>query len=406
MTDQIKLTMPKEPIDVLQGILNKALEAKASDIHFEPTADKLVVRFRIDGVLHLIETLDKSLHETFVGTIKVVAEMDIIKKRVPQDGSYHITTPDKVINFRISTYPTINGEAVVMRILNKTGNLMSLKDLGFDPTQFAQITNLISMPYGMLLISGPTGSGKTSFLCSILTELRKPTVNIMSIEDPVEYLLDGVRQTNVNDYGDLTFAKAIKGTLRQDPDIIMIGEIRDAETAEVAFQAALSGRFVLSTFHTFSLMSIVSRLQEMSIPQSIITTSLIGIVSSRLVRTICPHCKVPYELTDYEKSFFKNYPANVTFYMGSGCDKCRNTGYLGRTGIFHVVTFDDEIKKFVTENHSEDELLELYRRKGIKTLKESALDKVVQGTTTIEEVARVIGALSSLKKIDENTVLF
>jgi type II secretory ATPase GspE/PulE/Tfp pilus assembly ATPase PilB-like protein len=397
--------LKKEPIDILQGILTKALEAKASDIHFEPDAKNLNVRFRIDGMLTLMETLDKSFHEPFVGTLKVVAQMDIANKRIPQDGAYHIVAGDHKINFRISTYPTVHGEAVVMRILNKANALMSLKELGFDQTQLEQMTNIVKTPYGMLLITGPTGSGKTSFLYAVLNELRKPSVNIVSIEDPVEFLLDGVRQTNVSDYGELTFARAIKGTLRQDPDIIMVGEIRDAETAETAFQAALSGRFVISTFHTFSLSSIISRLMEMGIPQSIVTTSLIGVVSSRLVRTICPNCKKPYELSAHEKSFFNEIHNDVIFYKGTGCDKCRNTGYLGRTGLFNVVPFDDEIKKFAVEYHTEKELLDIYKKKNIKTLQESAMDKVLQGDTTVEEVARVLGALSSLRKIDETSTL-
>jgi len=396
----------QEPIDKLEAVLKKALEYKASDIHLEPTATSLNVRLRIDGVLHLVDTLDKYLQEPFIGTLKVIAEMDITKKRVPQDGSYHITHEDKKINFRISTYPTIHGEAVVMRILNSSNSVLNLKDLGFSPTQYKQISNLIRTPFGMLLVTGPTGSGKTSLQYSILSELKKPTVNVMSIEDPVEFLIDNVRQTNVNDYSELTFAKAIKGTLRQDPDIIMVGEIRDPTTAEIAFQAALSGRFVLSTFHTFSIMSLSARLIEMGVPQSIISASLIGIISTRLVRTICPNCKKPYELTEAERSYFEVFPSDVVFYKGTGCEKCRNTGYLGRTGIFNIVTFDDEIKVFLTEKHTDKELLDLYSRKDIKTLEESALDKVLQGDTTVEEVYRVLGTTASVKKLDSKSLLF
>jgi type IV pilus assembly protein PilB len=396
----------QEPTDKLEEILEKAVEANASDIHLEPTAKSLNVRFRIDGVLHLVETLDKNLHELFIGALKVIAEMDITKKRVPQDGSYHIDFGDRKINFRISTYPTIYGETVVMRILNSSKTLLHLADLGFDATQLKQISNLIGTPYGMLLVTGPTGSGKTSLLYSILSELNKPLVNIMTIEDPVEYLFDNVRQTNVNDYSELTFAKAIKGTLRQDPDILMVGEIRDSTTAEIAFHAALSGKLVLSTFHTFSVISLTSRLIEMGIPQSIISASLIGIVSTRLVRTICPNCIKPYELSESEKNYFEVFPSDVIFYKGMGCEKCRNTGYLGRTGIFNIVTFDDEIKLFLSEKHTDKELLDLYSRKNIKTLEESALDKVLQGVTTIEEVYRVLGASASVKKLDTKSILF
>ncbi len=396
----------QEPTDKLEEILEKAVEFKASDIHFEPTATALNVRLRIDGVLHHLETLDKKLHDLFIGALKVVAEMDITKKRVPQDGSYHIDYGDKTMNFRISTYPTIYGESVVMRILNSSKSVLNLRDLGFDSTQYKQISNLIRTPYGMLLVTGPTGSGKTSLLYSILSELKKPTVNVMTIEDPVEFLIDDVRQTNVNDYGELTFAKAIKGTLRQDPDIIMVGEIRDSTTAEIAFHAALSGKFVLSTFHTFSVISLASRLIEMGIPQSIISASLIGIISTRLVRTICSNCKKTYELTESEKNYFEVFPADVIFYKGAGCEKCRNTGYLGRTGIFNIVTFDDEIKLFLTEKHTDKELLDLYARKSIKTLEESALDKVLQGVTTVEEVYRVLGSAVSVKKLDTKTILF
>lgn len=396
----------QEPIDKLEEVLKKALEFKASDIHLEPTASSLNVRFRIDGVLHLIETLDKKLQDPFINTLKVVADMDITQKRVPQDGSYHLNKGDKNINFRISTYPTIHGENVVMRILNSSSAILNLKDLGFDATQYSQMNNLVRTPYGILLVTGPTGSGKTSLQYAIINELRKPTVNVMSIEDPVEFLIDDVRQTNVNDYSELTFAKAIKGTLRQDPDIIMVGEIRDPTTAEIAFQAALSGRFVLSTFHTFSIMSLISRLGEMGVPQSIIYASLIGIVSTRLVRTICPNCKQPYQLTDSEKQYFEEFPSDVVFYKGAGCDKCRKTGYLGRTGIFNIVTLDDEIKIFLADKHTDTELLDLYARKNIKTLNESAFDKLIQGSTTVEEIYRVLGSTAAVKKLNTKSILF
>ncbi len=404
--DKSKNPAVQEPIAILERVLKKALEMRASDVHLEPTATSLTVRFRIDGVLHDVETLDKSLQEHFIGALKVVAEMDIANKRTPQDGSYHINQGDKKINFRISTYPTIYGETVVMRILNSSKAVLKLSELGFDDTQYSQISNLIRMPYGILLVTGPTGSGKTSLQYSILAELKKPTVNIVSIEDPVEFLIDGVRQTNVNDYGELTFAKAIKGTLRQDPDIIMVGEIRDPITAEIAFQAALSGKFVLSTFHTFSLVSLVSRLSEMGIPQSIISASLIGIISTRLVRTICPNCKVVYELNDDDKSFFETVPAGVTFYRGTGCEKCHNTGYQGRTGIFNIIPFDDDIKQFLIEKHSNKDLMEIYARKNVKTLEESAMEKVVEGTTTIEEVYRVLGTSATVKRVDTKSLLF
>jgi type II secretory ATPase GspE/PulE/Tfp pilus assembly ATPase PilB-like protein len=396
----------KEPTEILEKLLEKALESGASDMHLEPGPNESSVRLRIDGVLHKFGTLDKYLHEKFIGALKVVSEMDITKKRVPQDGSYHIGRGDKTINFRISTYPTIYGEAVVMRILDNSKTVLKLRDLGFNEKQYQQMTDLIRTPYGILLVTGPTGSGKTSLQYAILSELKKPEVNVMSIEDPVEYIIDDVRQTNVSENSELTFAQAIKGTLRQDPDIIMIGEIRDSITAEIAFQAALSGKFVLSTFHTFSIMSLVSRLMEMGIPQSIISASLIGVVSTRLVRTICQDCKVVYDLTENEKRYFQNLPENLVFYRGTGCEKCHNTGYRGRTGIFNVVPFDDEINLFLAGKHTEQELLELYSKKDIKTLEESAMDKILSGQTTVEEVYRVLGSATSTKKLDDKSLLF
>lgn len=374
----------------LTGLLAKAIDLRASDIHIEITRDILSVRFRIDGILYLIETLNKESHKTIIAHIKIVAQLDSMDFRLPQDGHFEFTHNNHIFNIRVSTFPTIYGEVVVMRILNREDILLKLGDLGFDNYQLEIINNLIHEPYGMILITGPSGSGKTTLLYSALNVLNKPSINIITIEDPTELQIDGMRQSQVNESSEFKFATALRSVLRQDPDIIMVGEIRDDETAQIAIQAALTGRLVFSTFHTLNVPAVVTRLIEMGIPQSVVANAIAGVISTRLVRKICPDCKVPYQLSEEEKKMLgEDLAPEQAFYKGIGCGKCLKSGYFGRTGIFEIIPFDEEIRFGILEKLRLSEMAQTLQKKEIKSLRQSALDKACQGLTTAAEVIRV-----------------
>jgi type II secretory ATPase GspE/PulE/Tfp pilus assembly ATPase PilB-like protein len=287
--------------------------------------------------------------------------------------------------------PTPNGEAIVLRILNREEILIRIQDLGFDKNQLETMNRLIISPHGMILTTGPSGSGKTTLLYSTLNELNKPDNNIIALEDPIEFQMPTIRQVQISEGSSLDFARAMRSVLRQDPDIIMVGEIRDPETAQMAFQAALTGILVFSTFHTLDVPGLVARLVEMGMPRSVIAQAIEGVVSSRLLRKICDSCKKPYQLSDYEKMILGDKSKGKKFQKGDGCKNCLNSGYFGRTGIFEVVHFDNEIRSSIISKEPYAYLHKLLKEKGIKTLRESAIDKVFQGITTVEEVARVTG---------------
>lgn len=376
----------------LKGIIDKAVETKTSDIHIEPQRENLVIRFRINGLLYDIQSLEIEAHEPMISQIKNAAKINTAEHRLPQDGHFEYSNNQRLYNIRVSTFPTVYGQVAVLRILNRDDILIDLQNLGFDKNQLTILQKLINQPYGMILITGPSGSGKTTLLYSILNVLNKPSNNIITIEDPIELQMEKIRQTQVNESIGFTFARALRSVLRQDADIIMVGEIRDSETARISTQAALTGRLVLSTLHTRNLFAIISRLFEMGIPRSVVANALIGVISARLIRTICPHCKIEYQLTETKKRLSGNLLAeNTKLYTGRGCGECFRTGFSGRTGIFEIIEFDEEIRSIIIENPSFAQISSILEKKNIKTLRERAQEKLNQGITSIDEVLRVVG---------------
>jgi len=376
----------------LDNLLDEAIGRRASDIHIEPGKESSAMRLRIDGMLYELDTFEAQLHATIVSQIKVLSDLDIANTHFPQDGQFEYQFDERVHYIRVSTFPTIHGEAVVMRILNRKDSLLGLPDLGFDEKQLADLTSIISRPFGMVLITGPGGSGKSTLLNSVLNDLNTGENNIITIEDPVEFHIEGVRQTQINPYHEFGFAEALRAILRQDPDIIMIGEIRDTDTAQIAVQATLTGRRFFSTFHTLDVFSIIARFIEMGIPKSVVAHVIGGVISARLVRKIHDKCKVPYEVKDYEMRMIGHLlPEGIALYKGEGCHECSNTGYYGTTGIFEVVSFDEELRTAVIEDPSPETIKPLLHQKKVKSLLGSAVDKVIQGITTPEEVIRVTG---------------
>jgi type IV pilus assembly protein PilB len=352
---------------LLYLILSHALEEKASDIHLEPTVAETQIRFRIDGILHPMLTLQKQTSEALVSTIKILAHLDIAEKRLPQDGSFQVRVERRMIDLRVSSFPVMNGEKMVLRVLDQSAMLLSLEQLGFEPQVFGQIQNLINQPTGMILVTGPTGSGKTTTLYSMLASVSTPTKNIMTIEDPVEYHLTGINQAQVNAKAGLTFAAGLRSFLRQDPNIILVGEIRDRETAEIAFQAALTGHLVLSTLHTNDAASAVTRLIDMGIAPFLIASAMSGVLAQRLVRKLCKHCG------------------------GAGCGHCKHTGYAGRLGIFEFLMPNAEFKAAMLSGmHSSAELKKMALQQGMVTLEQDGADKVKRGLTSEQEIKRVI----------------
>lgn len=390
MADQ-RFDNPQEtPAQIVETILQNAVVSRASDIHLDPAKDTLEVRFRVDGILYQFSAVPNYYAEAVISRLKVLAQMDIGEKRFPQDGHFEFDIDGKLHNFRVSTIPSMHGLAVVMRALKRGDIVADIAELGMDPEQTTLAKSIIESPHGMVLVSGPTGSGKTTFLYSIIGSTNRIEKSIVTLEDPVELEMDGVRQMQINESIDLTFAKAAKAVLRQNPDVIMIGEIRDGDTAAIAFRAALSGVLVFSTFHTFDTPGLIIRLVEMGIPRSVVAYGLAGMISTRLVRKICANCAIPYTPTDFEKKVIGIEGDNVSFMKGKGCEICRGTGFLGRTGIFEVVRFDDEVKSKIIEDSSRASLGSYFQRKIKKSLKQSAIDKVVAGLTTAEEIIHII----------------
>jgi type II secretory ATPase GspE/PulE/Tfp pilus assembly ATPase PilB-like protein len=377
----------------ISNVLDHAIDKHASDIHIDPNQQGSVIRLRIDGMLYEIGSFDINLHASAVSQIKILSNLDIVNVFIPQDGQFEHLSNDQKHYIRVSTFPTIYGEAVVMRILNHTKSSLRIQDLGLYEQQVSDLYSIIINPFGMVLVTGPTGSGKSTLLNSILAQLNTEQNNIITVENPVEFRINGVRQTQINPTHDFGFAEALRAILRQDPDIMMIGEIRDSETAQVAVQAALAGRLLFSTFHTFDLLGIVARFIEMNIPRSVIAHILNGVISARLVRKICNNCREPHELSDYEKFVFRKYAiADIQFFQGHGCEKCNNTGYDGTVGIYEIVPFDTELRTAVLDNVSSADFNKIIKGKKILTLFEGALVKARDGVTTTAEVIRVIGA--------------
>ena len=374
-------------VNLVDGIIAKALAEKASDIHVEPDEDILRVRYRIDGILHEVLSLSKVLHPAIISRVKIMSNMNIAEKRLPQDGRFKIKRNFKDVDFRVSTLPTNYGEKVVLRILDREKALLDLKNIGMDEYSLNIYEDMISKPYGIVLISGPTGSGKTTTLYASLNKLNTPEKNIITVEDPIEYNFKLINQVNVDEAAGLTFANALRSILRQDPDIIMIGEIRDKETAEIAIQASLTGHLVLSTIHTNDAASSAVRLVEMGIENYLVSTSLLGVVGQRLVRKICPHCKVEYKP---EKELVERLglDEDIVLYKGEGCEKCKFSGYQGRIGIYEVMKIDRDIRSLINRNAPIDEIRQKAKENGMRFMRDSGLELVKKGITTLEEVLR------------------
>ena len=379
-------------VRLINMILTDAIRRGASDIHLEPYEKVFRVRFRIDGVLHEIMTPPKRLEAALTSRVKIMATLDIAERRLPQDGRIKLRYHQREIDFRVSTLPTIFGEKTVMRILDKDALQLDLTALGFDPWSMEQFTKAIHSPYGMILITGPTGSGKTTTLYSAIHTINSPDINIMTAEDPVEYNLKGVNQVQVNDEIGRTFAACLRSFLRQDPDVILVGETRDLETAQIGIRAALTGHLVLSTLHTNDCPSTPARLLDMGIPPFLVSSSLQLILAQRLGRRVCRDCKEPYEATEESLVPYGHVPqglGTINFYKGKGCQTCNFTGMKGRVAIYEVMPITTEIRDLILRNATTNEIQDAACSQGMKTLRQNALQKVIDGVTTVEEVLRV-----------------
>jgi type IV pilus assembly protein PilB len=375
-------------VRLINSLLQHAIKSNASDIHIEPTATDLKVRFRIDGQLQEVMTSSMSAHPAISTRIKIMSGMDIAEKRVPQDGRVETTVDGKEVDLRVSLLPTVYGEKIVIRILGGNMVVLDRKQLGISEANMILFEKIVKSPNGIILVSGPTGSGKTTTLYALLKELNRPEVNIITVEDPVEYKLPGINQVQVNVKAGLTFANGLRSILRQDPDIIMIGEIRDSETAEIAIRASITGHLVLSTIHTNDSASSVARLVDMGIEPYLVSSSLVGVVAQRLVRNICPRCKTTYRPSHDEMLMLKMKEPKP-LYKGTGCPYCNMTGYKGRTGIHEILVVTREIRELVNRRAPVDQIAQMAARQGTTSLQQSCSELVLSGVTTIDELIRV-----------------
>jgi type IV pilus assembly protein PilB len=378
-------------VKLVNLLVTSAVSERASDIHIEPEEDGLHIRFRVDGLLRETAALPKYLQSAVISRVKILSELDIADSRVPKDGRFRFTVNERDVDLRVSTFPTIYGENVVLRILDKSGGLMRLEDLGFSEEMLTQYRRAIARPYGLILVTGPTGSGKTTTLYATLAILNTPEKNIITIEDPVEYHLKMVRQSQVNPKAGLTFASGVRSILRQDPDIIMVGEIRDLETAQTAIQAALTGHLVLTTLHTNDAVGAIARLLDMGVEPFLIASSVVGVVAQRLVRTVCPRCKEPYPPPPPLLATL-SLGLQVTFYRGRGCQFCRDSGYRGRVGIYEFLVMSDPQRELVMARASAAELKRTALQEGMQELRVDGIRKAARGITSIEEVLRATQA--------------
>ena len=374
-------------IRLINALLQEAIRENASDIHIETFEKRLAVRMRIDGVLRTVLTPRRELAPLLVSRIKVMARLDIAEKRVPQDGRIALRLGGRDVDVRVSTMPSSNGERVVLRLLDKQAGRLQLSHLGMGEQSYQLIRELIHKPHGIILVTGPTGSGKTTTLYASLTDLNDHSRNILTVEDPIEYQLEGIGQTQVNPKVDMTFARGLRAILRQDPDVVMVGEIRDLETAEIAVQASLTGHLVLSTLHTNSAVGAVTRLQDMGIEPFLLSSSLLGVLAQRLVRLLCPHCKTAHDLTAAERDMI-GVSHGQTVFRPVGCEQCNQTGYRGRTGIYELVVVDDTLREMIHDRASE-QALERHARLATPGIRSDGWRKVLAGETSIEEVLRV-----------------
>jgi len=376
-------------IRLINAILGEAINENASDIHIETFEKRLVIRFRVDGILREVVQPKRELAALLVSRIKVMAKLDIAEKRIPQDGRISLRVGGREVDIRVSTLPSANGERVVLRLLDKQAGRLTLRHLGMNEQDRDHLEQAVKKPHGIILVTGPTGSGKTTTLYAALTTLNDRTRNILTVEDPIEYHLEGIGQTQVNTKVDMTFARGLRAILRQDPDVVMVGEIRDQETADMAVQASLTGHLVLSTLHTNSAIGAVTRLVDMGVEPFLISSSLLGVLAQRLVRVLCNDCKRAYVSDAAECELLGASLAEApTLYHAEGCEQCRGLGYRGRTGIYELVLFDDALRTMVHTRASEQNMLRHARILG-PSIRDDGLRKVREGVTTIEEVLRV-----------------
>jgi len=377
-------------IKLANTLIVRAVESRASDIHIEPYEDTLRVRYRIDGMLHDIEYLPKRLQPALISRIKLMAKLNIAERRLPQDGRIKLKVAERELDLRISTVPVMHGEGIVMRILHRESVTIDLQTMGFSEDTLAAFVSLLKKPNGIILVTGPTGSGKTTTLYGALDKINSPDRKIITVEDPVEYLMRGINQIQVKPQIDLNFANVLRHIVRQDPDVIMIGEIRDLETAEIAIQAALTGHLVFSTLHTNDAPSAITRLLDMGVEHFLLSSTLRGILAQRLVRVICPHCKtVDASPAAREELGMLGIRELDAAYIGAACEQCAQTGFYGRSGIFELLTVDEEMQRLIIKQSDASRLREADRRSGMKTLLEDGIAKISAGTTTIGEVLRV-----------------
>ncbi|MFO7577355.1 MAG: type II secretion system ATPase GspE [Pelovirga sp.] len=379
-------------IRFVNGLLTQAYRQRASDIHIEPFESEAIIRTRIDGILYEVQRPPHRALANIVSRVKIMANLDIAEKRLPQDGRFSVRIAGKEADVRVSTLPTAFGERVVLRLLDKSSGVLGLGQIGIDAQLLPQIEKMIHKNHGIFLVTGPTGAGKTTTLYSALSSINSREQNIITVEDPIEYQLPGVGQIQVNQKINLTFAQGLRSILRQDPDVIMVGEIRDSETAKIAVQAALTGHLVFSTLHTNDSAGALARLVEMGVEPFLAASALLGVLAQRLVRTICPHCRVSYQPDAHSLNQLfdeQPVPAGATFFRGRGCTQCLQVGYLGRTGLYELLEVNDAIRQLVTSNADAASIRRQAQKNGMKPLRLAGLEKVLSGQTTIEEILRV-----------------
>jgi general secretion pathway protein E len=389
-TDLLEVTDDAPIIRLVNSLLSQAIRERASDIHIEPFEKDLVARFRIDGILYNILTIQKRYQASIASRVKIMSGLNIAEKRLPQDGGMRIKIGGKDVDVRVSIVPTAFGERIVLRLLYRESALLPLEQIGFSGGYLERYNELITRPHGIILVTGPTGSGKTTTLYASLSKINSPDKNIITIEDPIEYQLKGIGQIQVNAKIQLTFAAGLRSVLRQDPDVILVGEIRDGETAEIAIQAALTGHLVFSTLHTNDSAGAVTRLIDMKIEPFLISSSVMAILAQRLVRVLCKECREPYQMTPAEMEELEiKTPAPATVYRAKGCETCFNTGYLGRKAIYELLIVEDEIRQLIMKNTDAATIKAAAMQKGMRTLRQDGADNVLQGITSVEEVVRV-----------------
>ncbi len=386
--DLLNIANKAPVIKLVNKILFEAVHSRASDIHIEPYENEVKIRFRVDGVLHTAQSLPRGQIAPLLSRLKIMANLNIAEHRLPQDGQSRVRIGEELVDIRVSVVPTAGGERMVLRLLDKGRGQLGLPEAGFGPETLKTFRELIGISHGIILITGPTGSGKTTTLYAALNELNSDERNILTVEDPVEYQLPGIGQMQVKPKIQLTFASCLRHILRQDPDVIMVGEIRDTETAEIAIQASLTGHLVLSTLHTNDAASAMTRLIDMGIEPYLIASSVVGVMAQRLVRVICPDCKGPDESQD-ATGWPKDESQKVQLYRGAGCDNCLKTGYVGRTGIFELLLIDDEIKDLIIQRQGAHIIKQAALTKGMTMLREDGLSKAHAGITTLDEIYRV-----------------